>query len=166
MHAPGSASTVDRERGFDDALKSEFPGVEVVARQYGQSDRSKAMAAAENMLTAHPDLNGIFASSEPSSVGTALALKSRGKAGIVHFVAFDASDTMIEDLKAGVIDAMVVQDPFRMGFEAVETLVNKVNGHLPPKRIDLHAHVATRENLNQPEIQALLFPDVKKYLHE
>ena len=164
MNAPGSASTMDRERGFDDVMRTEFPNIQIVARQYGQSDRSKAMTATENILTAHPDLNGIFASAEPSSVGAALALKSRGLAGKVKFVAFDSSDTMIEDLKNGVIDAMVVQDPFKMGFEAVETLVEKLQGQTPPKKIDLAPHLIQRADLDKPEVHALLYPDVKKYI--
>lgn len=162
MNAPGSTSTMDRERGFDEVMQSEFPKIQVVARQYGLSDRSKAMTAAENILTAHPDLKGLFASAEPSSVGTSLALKSRGLAGKVRFVAFDASDTMIEDLKQGVMDAMVVQDPYGMGYEAVNTIVEKLNGRQPPKRIDLHARLIRREDLDKPEVHALLFPDVKK----
>ena len=164
MHAPGSASTMDRERGFDDVMKAEFPQINVVARQFGMSDRSKAMGAAENILTAHPDLNGIFASSEPSSIGAALALKSRNLSGRVKFVAFDSSDTMIEDLKGGTIDAMVVQDPFKMGFEAVRSLVHKLNGATPPKRIDLPARVVRKADLDNPDVHELLFPDVKKYL--
>ena len=163
MHAPGSASTMDRERGFDDVMKTEFPKIQVVARQFGMSDRSKAMGAAENILTAHPDLNGIFASSEPSSIGVALALKSRGLSGKVKFVSFDSSDTLIEDLKGGTIDAMVVQDPFKMGFEAVKTLVDKLNGATPPKRMDLPARVVHRAELDQPDVHALLYPDVKKF---
>ena len=163
MHAPGSASTMDRERGFDDVMKTEFPKIQVVARQFGMSDRSKAMGAAENILTAHPGLNGIFASSEPSSIGVALALKSRGLSGKVKFVSFDSSDTLIEDLKGGTIDAMVVQDPFKMGFEAVKTLVDKLNGASPPKRMDLPARVVHKAELDQPDVHALLYPDVKKF---
>jgi len=166
MHTPGSGSTMDRERGFTEALQSEFPGIKVVASQYGQSDRSKAMAAAENILTAHPGLNGIFASSEPSSVGAALAIKSRNLAGKVRLLAFDSSDGMIEDLKAGVIDAMVVQDPFRMGHDAVKTLVDKLNGLTPPKRIDLSARVVTRADLEKAEVQRLLYPDLKRWVKQ
>jgi ribose transport system substrate-binding protein len=161
MHAPGSGSTMDRERGFEDVMKSEFPQIQIVARQFGMSDRSKAMGAAENILTAHPDLNGIFASSEPSSIGTALALKSRDLSGKVKFVSFDSSDTLIEDLKGGTIDAMVVQDPFKMGFEAVKTLVDKLNGTTPPKRIDLPARVVTKADLDKPDVHELLFPGQK-----
>ena len=162
MHAPGSGSTMDRERGFEEVIKAEFPGIRIVAQQFGQSDRSKAMAATENILTAHPDLDGLFASSEPSSVGASLAIKSRSLAGKVQLVAFDSSDGMVEDLKAGVIAAMVVQDPFRMGHDAVKTIVDKLNGQLPPKRIDLSARVITKADLDKVEVQRLLFPNVKK----
>ena len=166
LHAPGSGSTMDRERGFEDAMKAEFPGIRIVAQQFGQSDRSKAMAAMENILTAHPDLDGVFASSEPSSMGAALALKSRGLNGRVKLVAFDSSDVMIEDLKGGVIDAMVVQDPFRMGHDAVKTLVDKLNGQTPPKKVDLSARVVTKADLEKEDVKLLLFPDVKKYLKQ
>jgi ribose transport system substrate-binding protein len=164
MNAPGSVSTMDRERGFDEAMAKEFPQIQVVARQFGMSDRAKAMAAAENMLTAHPDLGGMFASAEPGSVGASQALKTRGLAGKTKLVAFDTSDGMTEDVRAGVIDAMVAQDPFRMGFEAVRTVADKLNGKTPPKRMDLQAVVITKADLEKPEIKALLFPDLKKYL--
>jgi ribose transport system substrate-binding protein len=162
MHAPGSGSTMDRERGFEDVIKAEFPGIRIVAQQFGQSDRSKAMAATENILTAHPDLDGLFASSEPSSVGASLAIKSRSLGGKVQLVAFDSSDGMVDDLKAGVIAAMVVQDPFRMGHDAVKTIVDKLNGQTPPKRIDLSARVITKADLEKIEVQRLLFPNVNK----
>jgi len=162
MHAPGSGSTMERERGFEDVVKAEFPGITIVASQFGQSDRSKAMAATENILTAHPTLDGLFASSEPSSVGASLALKSRSLGGKVHLVAFDSSDGMVDDLKAGVISAMVVQDPFRMGHDAVKTIVDKLNGQTPPKRIDLSARVITKADLDKIEVQRLLSPNSKK----
>ena len=67
MHVPGSRSTVDRETAFDAVMAKEFPGISIVARQFGMSDRARAMAAAEDMFTAHPGLDGIFASAEPST---------------------------------------------------------------------------------------------------
>jgi ribose transport system substrate-binding protein len=73
---------------------------------------------------------------------------------------------MIEDLKGGVIDAMVVQDPFRMGHDAVKTLVDKLNGQTPSKKIDLSARVVTKADLDKEDVKLLLFPDVKKYLKQ
>jgi ribose transport system substrate-binding protein len=82
----------------------------------------------------------------------------------VKLVGFDSGPTLIEDLKAGIIDSLVVQDPFRMGREAVQAAVDKLNGkavvkvnNLPPTLVDLL-------NLNTPVIQAQLNPDLKKYL--
>ena len=165
MHAPGSKSTLDREAGFEDAMQKEFPAMHIVARQFSMSDRAKAMAVAENFLTAQPDLDGMFASAEPGSVGAALALKSRGLAGKVKLVAFDAGEDLVRDLKDGSIDALVAQDPFRMGYEAVKTLVDKLHGANPPKVIDLSATVVTKSDLDKPEIKGLLFPDVRRYLN-
>lgn len=162
MHTPGSASTMDRERGFEEAIAKEFPDIHIVARQYGLSDRAKAMGATENILTAHPDLEGLFASSEPSSVGASLAIKARGLGGKLKFVAFDSSEGMIEDLKAGVINAMVVQDPYKMGFDAVRSLVDKLHGKTPPKRVDLPAQVIEKQDLDKDDVKKLLDPTVVK----
>ncbi|MGC8793733.1 MAG: substrate-binding domain-containing protein [Bryobacteraceae bacterium] len=161
LHAPGSYSTMERERGFEDVMRREFPGIRIVARQFGMADRAKARAAAENMLAAHPDLEGLFASTEPSSSGAALALKGRGLAGKVRFVGFDFSASMVEDLKTGVMDAMVVQDPFRMGYEVIRLLAQKLDGKSVPQRLDLHAQVVTRDSWETPEIQRLLLPQLE-----
>ncbi len=162
LHAPGSFSTMERERGFKEVIAKEFPGIQIVAEQFGMSDRAKARAAAENMLAAHPDLDGMFASAEPSSVGASLAVKARDLAGKVKLVAFDSSEGMVEDLKNGVIHAMVVQDPYRIGYEAVRTLVDHLNGKKVPKRIDLSARVLVKADLDKPEVMKLLFPDLTK----
>lgn len=161
LHAPGSASTMDRERGFTDVIEKEFPEIKIVATQYGMADRSKARAGAENILTAHPNLSGFFGSSEPSTTGASLAVKARGLAGKVKVVAFDASDNLVEDMKAGAIQAMVVQDPFQMGYQAVKTLIDKLDGKAPPKRIDLSAKVIFADEVSKPENQRLLSPELK-----
>lgn len=162
LHAPGSFSTMDREQGFEEVMAREFPRITIVARQFAMSDRARAMAAAENILTAHPDLDGLFASTEPSASGIALALKSRGLAGRIRFVGFDWSEAMLEDLKGGVLDAIVVQDPFRMGFEAVKSLAEKIEGREPPKRLDLPARLVRAADLELAEVKALLAPDPRK----
>lgn len=156
MHAPGSASTMDRETGFTETIEREFSRIRIVGRQYGMSDPAKSRAAAENILTAHPGLNGIFASSEPSSIGSSLALKARELDTQVVLIAFDSSDTMVEDLRTGAIDAMVVQDPQRMGYEAVRTLVQKLDGKSVPKRLDLNAIIVQKKDLGEEQVKKLL----------
>lgn len=140
-HAPGSFSTGDRERGFTDTLAKEFPNMKIVATQFSMANPAKALAATENILTAHADLSGIFTSSEPSSVGAARAIRERGLAGKVKLVAFDSTESLKADEKSGVIQALVVQDPYKIGYEAVKTLCTKLDGGQPPKRMDLSARI-------------------------
>ena len=82
----------------------------------------------------------------------------------MKIVAFDSNESMIADMRAGVIQAMVVQDPFQIGFKAVGTIHDKLEGRTPPKQINLEGRVITPENLDKPDVQKLLTPDLKKYL--
>jgi ribose transport system substrate-binding protein len=164
LHAPGSYSTMDRENGFKEVIAKNYPAIHIVAEQYSGGDRAKAMRVTEDILTVHSDLAGMFASSEPTAVGAAQALKARGLAGKVKLVGFDASEGLIQDLKEGVFSALVVQDPFKMGHEAVRTLADKLAGKSPEKQIDLNATVVTAADLEKPDIHTLLYPDLKRYL--
>ena len=164
MNMPGSASTLEREKGFEQALAREFPSIRIVERQFGMSDRAKAMSVAEDILTVHPDLNALFASNEPGSVGAAQALKSRQLTGKIKLVGFDSSPTLVDDMKAGVFDSLVVQDPFNIGYTAVKTVVAKLKGETPAKKIDSPARVLTAADLDKPDVQRLLNPDLDKYL--
>lgn len=160
---PGAASTMDREKGFEDTIQKKFPGIRIIDKRYGMADFAKSLAVTENMLTAHPGLDGLFASNESSAVGAAQALKGRPGTK-VKMVGFDWSPTLLEDVKAGVIDSLVVQDPFRMGYDSVKAALEKLNGGTPGKIQDLPPRLVTRENLNDPDIQQQLNPDLKKYL--
>ena len=160
---PGSASTMEREDGFQNEIREHSPGIEIVGMQFGMADRAKSMAETENILTAHPDLAGLFADNESSSSGAVQALKSRHSTS-VKLVAFDASDQLIADLRDGVIDSLVVQNPFRMGYESTRAIGLKLAGQTPPAKIDSGATLVKREDLDKPEIKALLHPDIERYL--
>jgi ribose transport system substrate-binding protein len=162
MHKPGGTSTVLRERGFEDTVAKELPGVVIAAQQYGMSDRARSRTAAEDILTAHPDLAGIFASSEASSLGAIQAIRSRGLSGKIKLVTFDFSDEHVEALRDGTIDVMLVQDPFRIGYEAVKSLAQKLSGQNPPKRMELPARSIVKADLEKPEVRALLQPEWMK----
>ena len=161
---PGSASTMKRESGFVDTIEKQFPGIEVVGVKYTMADRAKALAEAENLMTAHPDLAGLFADNESSTDGTVRAVKQRGMAGKVQIVGYDASPELIEELKAGTIDSIVVQNPFKMGYESTKAIGLHLRGEQPVREMDSGAHLILRENLEQPAIQELLFPDIERWL--
>lgn len=160
---PGSASTMEREEGFLDETRKVFPKIELVGVQFGMADRAKAMAVTENLLTAHADLAGLYADNESSLSGAVQALKSRG-ARHVRLVGMDASEQLVADMRAGWIDSLVVQDPFRMGYESTRAIGLKLAGQAPPPLVDSGATLVVRENVDTPEMKALLFPDIQKHL--
>lgn len=154
---PGSATSIWRETGFKEEI-NKYPNVELAAVQYSQSDVATAMAVTEDILTAFPDLAGIFAANEAGAIGASQALLARGLAGKVKLVAFDAASNEIEALKKNIIQALIVQNPFKMGYLGVKTAVDVINGKKIPKRIDTGVSVVTMENLYSEEIQKFLFP--------
>ena len=156
MQRPGGQSTTEREKGFDDAIHKEFPGIRIVASQFGMGDPAKSRAAAENILTAHPKLDAIFASAEASSIGAIQAIKSRDLSGKIKLVGFDFSDAHREALQQGIMNATIVQDTYHIGYEAVHSLVMKLNNQTPPKRIDLPGRVVTKADLGSPELRKLV----------
>lgn len=160
---PGAASTMAREDGFEQKIKSAFPGIAIVGKQYGWADFSKSLTVAENMMTANPDLDVLFASNESSTVGAVQAIK--GRTGTrVKLVGFDWSPTLLDDLKSGVIDSLVAQDPFRMGYDSVKSAVAKLDGQTVQKIQNLAPRLVDRDNINTPDVQAQINPDLKKYL--
>src|SRR5260370_391275 len=114
----GVASTEEREQGFEDAVRSKYPGIQRVDKRFGMADVAKSLLVAENILTAHPDLDALFASNESSTIGAAQALRGRHGSKI-KLVGFDSSPTLLDDLRSGLIDSLVAQDPFKLGYEAV-----------------------------------------------
>jgi ribose transport system substrate-binding protein len=161
---PGGASTVARETGFKDTIAKEFPNIHIVAFQYGMSDRARSLNVTEDILAAHPNLNGIFASNESSAIGADQAIKERRLSGKVKFVGFDSSPSLIDDLKGGTIDALVIQNPFEIGYQGLKALIDYRAGRTPPKRMDLAPKLVTRANLENATIQSLLNPDLGRYL--
>ncbi|MEX2263545.1 MAG: substrate-binding domain-containing protein [Bryobacteraceae bacterium] len=159
---PGAASTMAREQGFEETVRKKYPGIQIVDKRFGMADFAKSLTVAENMLTAHPDMAAMFASNESSTVGAAQALKARK--GGVKLVGFDWSPTLLDDLEQGLIDSLVIQDPFRMGYESVTAAVAKLDGKTPEKINNLPPLVVTTANLKDPAVQEQVHPDLDRYL--
>jgi ribose transport system substrate-binding protein len=166
----GSASTTNRENGFLDIMKK-TPGVQLVSdNQYGGATTETAFSTSENLLSAtkagEGGVDAIFCPNESTTFGMLLALEKTGIAGKIKFVGFDSSAKLVEGLKQGHIQGLVLQNPFKMGYLAVATMSRHLKGEKVEPRIDTGATLVTRENLDQPEIRELLTPDLKKWLKE
>jgi ribose transport system substrate-binding protein len=152
----GSVSTSQREGGFLEAIKK-FPDIQVIFDNcYSSATISVAQSTALKMLDKLKEADGIFSSNEPSTLGILFALKQNNLAGSKKFVGFDTSPALVEALKRGEIQALVAQNPKKMGREAVQALVAKMKGETVNAVIDSGAAVVTKENLETSEIQALL----------
>jgi ribose transport system substrate-binding protein len=155
----GSASTEDREAGCLAAL-AQYPEIEVISsNQYAGATRDSAFTAAQNLVSRRSgQFDGVFASNESATNGMLLALRELGLAGSVAFVGFDGGQQNLAALESGDIDALVIQDPFRMGYDSVTTLVAHLRGETVPEVIDTGVTVVTADQLGDPEIQRLLLP--------
>jgi ribose transport system substrate-binding protein len=153
---PNSASTGERESGFEETIKAKFPGMTVVRSNYGNSDRAQSLKVTEDVLSAHPDIVGIFGPNESSIVGALQACKNRNLIGKVKLVGFDSTKALVDALAKGDLDSLVVQNPFKMGYEGVKTIVDLKAGKPPEKRIDTGVVLATKENMGKPDVAELL----------
>ncbi len=165
-YAEGHDSTGKREEGFLQAMKA-HPEIQVISsNQYVGADVEGAYKKTESILSSYKkpdgsiDVDGIFCVNESSSFAAMRVLQDNRWVGKVHFVGFDASPNLIKGLQDGVLDGIVLQDPVRMGYLAVKTLVAHIRGEKVEKRIDTGVHVATKENMDQPGMRELVHPDV------
>jgi ribose transport system substrate-binding protein len=153
----GSASTGRREEGFLAGIKEYAPEIEIlVDNQYAGATIEKAFQTSQNMLNRFGQINGVFASNESATMGMLRALKTAGKTKTVKFVGFDANKDLINSLKAGEIDGLAVQDPYRMGYEGVKAAVAIVKKQPFEKSVDTGIQIVTKENLDAEEVKSLL----------
>jgi ribose transport system substrate-binding protein len=169
-YAEGSESTLQREEGFLESIGAR-KGLEVVsANQYGGADVEGAYKISEALLSRfkRPDgslgVDGIFTPNESTTLAMLRVLEDNGWAGKVKFIGFDASDTLVKGLSDGYIDGLVLQDPVTMGYLGVKTMVAHIRGQPVDKRIDTAVRLVTRDQMNDPDAQELLHPDLSRWL--
>ncbi len=156
----GAQSLNDRDKGFVDELKK-YPGLKIVEHRTGNNDPARALSDAEDVLTRHPDLLGIFADNELEGDGTGTAIQEKSLGSKICAVAFDTSDQEVAFVKSGELDALIVQNPFMMGYAGVWYGLAAAHGVVFPKYVDSGVSVVTKANINNPAMVGLLNP--KKY---
>ncbi len=156
----GSASTQEREKGFLDGMKEHGPQITFLSEnQYAGATIEKAFQSSQNLLNQFGgEVQGIFASNESATQGMLRALEQKGLAGKVKFVGFDVNQTLLNAIKDGKLQGAAIQDPVRMGYEGVKTVVAVVKGETYEKELDTGVKMVTKANLTEPDIQKLLEP--------
>ena len=171
-YAEGHDSTTKREEGFLGAIR-QSPGLEIVsANQFGGADVEGAYKRAEALLSSlkrrdgQLAVDGIFCPNESVTFAMLRVLQDNGWAGKVRFIGFDASENLVKGLRARQIDGLVIQDPVKMGYLGVKTLVSHIRGQTVERRIDTGVQLVTPDRMDAPDVKELLQPDLSKWLRQ
>ncbi|MFI9646044.1 substrate-binding domain-containing protein [Streptomyces sp. NPDC052040] len=141
----GTSASRERGQGFEEGLKA-YPGIQVVARQPADFDRTKGLDVMTNLLQAHPDIQGVFAENDEMALGAIKALGT--KAGTsVQVVGFDGEPDGLAAVKAGSLYASVAQQPSQLGRIAVDNALRAAQGKKVEETVKVPVKVVTKENV-------------------
>jgi ribose transport system substrate-binding protein len=153
---PGVSTVEQRQQGFEEVIEGEA-GIEYLGAEFNNDDATRAARITSSVLAANPDLAGIFATNLFSAEGAATALRESGKLGEVKIVGFDASPGQVDQLKEGLVQALVAQNPREIGQQGVEQAVAALEGETVEEEITTPLTVATKDNLTEPEVESALY---------
>jgi len=158
---PGVGSLDARAKGFKEELAAKYPGLKLVADKVADGQATTGLNITTDLITANANLRGIFASNLIMAQGAGQAVAENKLAGKLLLVGFDSDDKLVKFLKDGVISALVVQDPFRMGYDGVKTALAASKGEKVEAFVDTGANLITTANMDSARSQELLSPKVK-----
>lgn len=156
---PNAGSLEERKQGFTEEL-AKYPGIKLVADKYADGQAATGLNITTDLLTANPNLVGIFASNLIMAQGAGQALAENGAADKVALIGFDSDDKLVGFLKDGTIDGLVVQDPYRMGYDGIKTALAASKGEKVEAFVDTGANLITTANMDEARSQELLNPKV------
>jgi ribose transport system substrate-binding protein len=153
---PGVSTAEARQKGFEEELKK-YPNISYLGNVFTTNGVAKISALVSAQLAAHPDLAGIFALSTDQSEGANNAVRSAGKSGQVKMVGFDAGPAQVDQLKNGVVQALVAQEPAVIGADGVDQAAAAARGQAVQKTIGTDSTVITADNVNDPTVTPFLY---------
>ncbi|WP_299817617.1 ABC transporter substrate-binding protein [uncultured Jannaschia sp.] len=155
-HDQTSRTGIDRRDGFLDRMESEYPDIEVVSVQYGAGDQLQSTEVAKAILTANPDLDGMFGTNEGSAIGVVNAVREMGAEGLT-VIGYDSGQAQIDAIREGIMAGAITQNPIGIGYETVKAAVAAINGEELPEVIDTGFYYYDQSNIDDPEIQEVLY---------
>jgi ribose transport system substrate-binding protein len=158
---PGVGSLDQRAKGFKEELAAKYPSLKLVADKVADGMATTGLNITTDLITANPNLRGVFASNLIMGQGAGQAIAENKAADKIKLVAFDSDDKLVGFLKDGTIAALIIQDPYRMGYEGVKTALAASKGEKVEAKVDTGVNLITKENMDSPRSQELLNPKVK-----
>jgi len=157
----GVGSLDQRAKGFKEELAAKYPGLKLTADKVADGQATTALNIMTDLITASPDLKGVFASNLIMAQGAGQAIAENKMQDKVALVGFDNDDKLVKLLTQGVIYALIVQDPYRMGYDGIKTALDASKGQKVETFVDTGVNTVTKANMNSDRSQQLLNPKVK-----
>ncbi len=157
---PGVGSLDQRAKGFKEEL-AKSSGLKLAADKVADGQATTALNIMTDLITANPDLKGVFASNLIMAQGAGQAIAENKAQDKICLIGFDNDDKLVKLLSEGVIYALIVQDPYRMGYDGVKTALAASKGEHVEAFVDTGVNTITKANMNSDRSQALLNPKVK-----
>jgi ribose transport system substrate-binding protein len=158
---PGVGSLDARAKGFKEELAAKYPGLKLVADKVADGQATTGLNIMTDLITANPDLRGVFLSNLIMAQGAGQAIAENKKADTIKAIGFDSDDKLVKFLTDGTLYALVVQDPYRMGYDGIKTALAASKGEKVEAFVDTGANLITKANMGGEKQQALLNPKVK-----
>jgi ribose transport system substrate-binding protein len=158
---PGVGSLDQRAKGFKEEIAAKYPGLKLVADKVADGQATTGLNIMTDLITANPNLRGVFASNLIMAQGAGQAIAENKKADTIKVIGFDSDPKTVKFLQDGNLAALVVQDPFRMGYEGVKTALAVSKGEQVPANVDTGANLITKANMESARSQELLNPKIK-----
>ncbi len=155
---PGISTTDQREEGFKMEMAN-YPGITVLETQFNDDDSNKAASQLQAVVARNPDLAGVFGANLFSAVGAANGVRAVGKSGEIRVVAFDAPQSIVDDIGEGLVDMTIAQHPAEIGYYGVMSAYAHLTGQSLPIAIGTGFTVIDASNMNDPEIAKFIYSE-------
>ena len=156
VHDQTSRTGIDRRDGFVNRVKEAYPNIEIVDIQYGAGDQLQSTEIAKAILTANPDLKGMFGANEGSAIGVINAVTELNRPEVV-VIGYDSGAAQKDAIRSGKMAGAITQNPVGIGYETVKAAVAAAKGEQVPPQIDTGFYWYDKTNIDSPEIAAVLY---------
>jgi ribose transport system substrate-binding protein len=157
VHDQTSRTGIERRDGFLERMRTRYPNIQVLEVQYGGGDHLRSADIAKAVINANPDLRGYYGANEGSAIGVVNAVTELGIAGRITVIGFDSGKLQLDAIRSGLMYGAVQQNPVGMGYRTVEAAIKAINGETLPDHIDSGFVWADRNNLDTPEVRAVVY---------
>lgn len=157
VHDQTSVTGVERRDGFVEYIEQNAPDVDIVDVQYGGGDHLESTNLAKAIIQGNPDIAGIYGANEGSAIGVVNAVDELGLTEDITIIGFDSGQAQIEAIRDGTMAGAITQNPVGIGYETVKAAVDALNGEDVPESIDTGFFWYDESNIDDEEIQAVLY---------